>query len=107
LPAKTIQHAVADHYLFRIPLDDSVLDRLRGRTAAFRERYGHVHAYSRRAALRRLSRAGFVVQAERYHRIEAGGAVARWVRRLAGRIAPHAAARLLGGWSLLVLARTD
>lgn len=96
--------AHGDRFAFRIPLDDSVWDRLRGRTDAFRETYGHVHAYTRSRALDRLRRAGLVARHVRYHRIPAGGRVSRAVRGLTERVAPRIGARVIGGWSLLVLA---
>ena len=92
-------------FLFRIPLDDSVWDRARGRTERFRTEYGHLHAYTRAVALSRLTDAGYEVRDVRPHRIPAGGLAARGVRRVAEQVAPRLACRVIGGWSLLVLAR--
>ena len=93
-----------DWFAFRIPLDDSLWDRVRGRTARFREQYGHVHAYTWGSALRLLRRAGYDVRLVRPHRIDAGrlGDRVRWA---AGAVAPRLATRVIGGWSLVVLAR--
>jgi SAM-dependent methyltransferase len=94
--------------VFRIPLDDSFVDRLTGRTEGFRLRYGHLHAYDQPTAMARLVQAGFACVDSRYHRIPPQ----RWgpgnaLRYVVGRVAPHMAARVLGGWSLLVLAVSE
>ena len=92
-------------FVFRIPLDESVWDRLRGRTERFRTEYGHLHAYTWGSATRRLREAGYDVRAVRAHRIPAGGPMARGIRKVAGAVSVRAASRVIGGWSLLVLAR--
>ncbi len=92
-------------FAFRVPLDDAAWDRLRGRTARFREEYGHLHAYTWGRAVRTIEAAGYEVRCVRPHRIPAGGLLSRGIRRVAGAVAPRLATRVIGGWSLLVLAR--
>ena len=90
--------------VLRIPLDVSVVDALTGRTRAHRENLGHRFAYTRRRALERVSSAGLEIIDDAYHAIPYPG-------RLAGLRAwgalrwPHLTYRLLGGASLMVLAR--
>lgn len=97
----------APRLLLRMPLDLSVLDVARpARLAGFRQRYGHVHAWTRELALATVEEAGLIVERERYHRIPPPrpgplGPLRRWA---APRL-PHVAARWLGGFSLLVSAR--
>ena len=61
--------------------------------------------WCRGRAIARLEEAGFEVVAERFHRIPAGGPVGRAVRWAGYRVAKRATVRMLGGWSLVVLAR--
>lgn len=102
--------AHAPWMLFRIPLDNAITDRVTGRTAGFREQYGHLHAYTRRTALERLDQAGIEVVDWDFHRIEPEVHGLRVglsaVRALAFRAQPRWAVRVLGGWSLVVLGRS-
>jgi len=105
----------ARHALFHVPLDLSVQTVVRATPLQVaRAQVGHLHFFTRETALATLAHAGWQVQAERY---TAGsldlpprgwrGRVARWPRRLAFALSPHAAVRWLGGFSLLVLAQPD
>jgi SAM-dependent methyltransferase len=93
--------------IFRFPLDLSVLDVLRPGPRLLRvgPRYGLRHLYTRELVLQRLNQAGYRVIHERYHRIPVPKP--GWSDRLrvrAAQLAPHGAARWLGGFSLMVLA---
>ena len=88
----------------RIPLDISLVDGLTGRTSEHRVRYGHRHAYTRRRALARVRSVGLEVVAEAYHALAHGGRLAS-VRQWGAARWPHATYRVLGGASLMVLAR--
>ena len=95
----------ADDFVFRIPLDLSALDVLRPkRILAARRQWGHRHLYSRAVALEVLREAGFQVRSERYHRVGGPYGGLDPLRRTLFRASPHRAVRLLGGYSLLVLA---
>ena len=100
---------VAPWMLFRIPLDESWLDRATGRTSLFRTQYGHLHAYTRRKALDCLQRADIEVVDWAFHRIAPDltlrnvGMAA--IRAAAFGVHPRGTVRLLGGWSLVVLGR--
>jgi hypothetical protein len=102
---------IGPRLIVRSPLDLSVLDILRPkRLMSARDRYGHLHAYTRRLALGRVEEAGWTVEASRLHRIPPRTVtlrerVADTVRRGAFRLAPRATVDTLGGWSLLILAR--
>jgi cyclopropane fatty-acyl-phospholipid synthase-like methyltransferase len=101
----------ADKYVFHIPLDMNALNVVRGKPfMRDREGIGHLHYFSRDTALATLSDAGFNVLAERYTPTDidsprsAKAKAAVLPRKLAYRVNPHAAVRVLGGYSLLVLA---
>lgn len=102
----------ADRSVFHIPLDLSVQSVARaGRLLRSRSQLGHIHYFSRDLAIAALDEAGYRVIDERY----TSGAIdlpsrglasrlARVPRVIGRRLAPHASARWLGGFSLLVLA---
>ncbi|MEZ4239682.1 MAG: class I SAM-dependent methyltransferase [Myxococcota bacterium] len=101
----------SDWFVFRIPLDLSALDVVRPRRLlAARDRFGHRHFYTREMALDLLRTAGFRAESVRYDRVAPPldtlrrRAVDR-ARRSLFALAPDAAVRLVGGFSLLVLAR--
>ncbi len=95
----------AERFVFRIPLDLSVLDVLRPkRLIAARREWGHRHVYTRTLALEVLREAGYRVLAERYHRINRPTAGLDPLRFGLYRLRPHLAVSLLGGFSLLILA---
>jgi SAM-dependent methyltransferase len=101
----------SDWFLFRIPLDLSVLDVIRpSRLLQSRDRWGHRHFYTRDLALDLLLTAGYRVETVRYDRVPPPVDTVRrrvvdGVRRSLFRIAPDRAVRWIGGYSLLVLAR--
>ncbi|MEO0599969.1 MAG: methyltransferase domain-containing protein [Myxococcota bacterium] len=101
----------APWHLLRIPLELSALDVLRpARLLAARERYGHLHHYSRELVLDRLDRSGLTVVGTAYHRVPVAPKTRRGrlfapVRRGLEALAPHLAARAIGGVSLVVWAR--
>ena len=99
--------------IFHIPLDMSVQTVARMRPLLrSRETVGHLHYFSRETALATLKLAGYEVVAEKFTtgspdfrgsllRKRAGA----FCRSTAARISPATAARVLGGFSLLVAAR--
>ena len=102
----------ARNFIFHIPLDLHVSSVIRSRSIIeAREAVGHLHYFTRETALATLADTGFRVIDETF---TAGGLelgrsglatrMARLPRRLVRRLSPHAAARWLGGFSLLVLA---
>jgi len=105
--------ARAPWHVLRIPLDLSALDVVRPRRLLdVRERYGHLHVYTRELALDRVRRAGLRVVGTAYHRVPVPPEHARSrlfapVRRALEAAAPHLAARWLGGVSLIVLAQSS
>ena len=103
----------ADHLIFRVPLDWSLLDASRPRRLRQTlEHWGHVQLYDRRTLERRFHEAGLHVHAVRYDRVPPG-APRTWLGRITGAlrdlgdaICPRPVAWLLGGWSVLVYATT-
>lgn len=99
------------------PLDLSVQTVIRGGALGGRRRkLGHIHFFTRELALDLLRENGWVPIAERYTPSaldlplpdDRKGRIKNWLlripRRLIFPLAPHFAARLLGGWCLLVIA---
>ena len=101
----------AAHHLFHIPLEMSVQGVFRCRRILIgRATAGHLHYFMKDTALLTLQDAGYTVVDWFYTPCGEQGTglrsmLARWPRRLAGRVCPDLAARVLGGYSLLVLAR--
>jgi cyclopropane fatty-acyl-phospholipid synthase-like methyltransferase len=102
----------AGHTILHIPLDLSVQSVLRrGRLLKERDDVGHLHYFTRDVALRILSEAGldplewcYTASAVQGPARSWKSSLARWPRRLLFALAPDLACRLLGGYSLLVLA---
>ncbi len=100
------------HKVFHIPLELSALAVARaGPLLDARRRVGHLHHYSRETALATLEDCGYKVVDHFYTsgRTELGKPgwktqALKWPRKALFSVAPDAAARLLGGYSLLVLA---
>lgn len=100
----------AELFIFHIPLDVSVQTVLR--VAPFRrarESLGHLHYFSRETALSTLRDTGYEVLDEELTQpaIDLWGGkskAAKLPRRMAIRLNPGLAARVMGGFSLLVLA---
>jgi SAM-dependent methyltransferase len=103
----------AEQFIFHIPLDVSVQTVLRASPfARARQELGHLHYFSRDTALATLRDAGYEIVDETFTQpgIDRWGGkstLARLPRKVAFRLNPELAARVLGGFSLLVLARPD
>lgn len=100
----------ADRFVFHIPLDLSVQSVLRTTPLlGARDWLGHLHYFTRDTALATLRDAGYRVVDEEFTQPAAelwGGKsrLLRGPRKVAFRFSPAWAARVLGGFSLLVLA---
>ncbi|MEW6239725.1 MAG: class I SAM-dependent methyltransferase [Chloroflexota bacterium] len=105
----------ADHFVFHIPLDLSLLTILRpARLLQTRRSVGHLHMFTEELALAALRDTGYEIMDSFF---TAGGVeleknkrrirtvLANLPRRIVGSFSQRLAARLLGGYSLLVLAR--
>lgn len=102
----------ADHFIFHIPLDMNVQMVLRSTPQLYvREQVGHLHYFSKDTALATLRDTGYAVVDWRY---TPGGIdrprrliakLAKLPRQLLARVSQEYAARILGGYSLLVYAR--
>jgi hypothetical protein len=108
---KTIQ-TKASYKVFHIPLDLSVLSILTGSIMTARHRLGHLHYFSKDTALATLRDAGYEIIswqfATAFSKIPAKSwraQVAKWPRILLHAFSPNLSAKLLGGSSLLVLAK--
>jgi Methyltransferase domain len=105
--------ARADWKMMLIPLDISAQTVVRtGRLSSIRDQVGHLHFFTKEIALDALASTGYEVVSCRYvpAALEAPGLPARaklvrWPRRAVARLNADLAANLLGGFSLLVLAR--
>ena len=103
----------ATHKVFHIPLELSALMVGRARPLLkARRAVGHIHHFSKETALATLEDTGYTVVDHFYTsgRTELGGLgwkskLLKWPRDVVYGIDPDAAARLLGGYSLMVLAR--
>jgi SAM-dependent methyltransferase len=97
--------------IFHIPLDVSVQTVLRGSPfTRARESLGHLHYFSRDTALATLHDTGYATADEELTQpgIDLWGGksrLARLPRKAVFRLNPRLAARVMGGFSLLVLAR--
>jgi cyclopropane fatty-acyl-phospholipid synthase-like methyltransferase len=100
-------------FMFHIPLDMTALMVLRNKPIlTARSAVGHLHYFSPDTALATLRDAGYQVYAHRYtqHSFDLPARsfrnrIARMPRKIGFRFWPDATARILGGASLLVLAR--
>lgn len=105
--------SLGEYKILHIPLDLSVQSVLRSaRLPRTRDLVGHVHFFTRELALQRLRDVGLEVIESSYTRgaveltTDSGLArLAKLPRRALFAAAPDLAVRLLGGYSLLVLAR--
>lgn len=107
-------NGIADHVLLHVPLDMNALAVIREwPILAARRDVGHLHYFSRGTTLALLRDCGFEIVDEMYtpwaidqrHK-SFKKRLASWPRRLAFAMTPHATVRAIGGWSLLVLARS-
>jgi SAM-dependent methyltransferase len=103
--------STGERFILHIPLDLSVQTILRRRGLLYvREAYGHLHYYSKELALQMLKDAGYDVL-DYFYTARALEQPTHMVRRKLLRLprkwlyalSPDVAARVLGGWSLLVL----
>lgn len=103
--------AKGKHKIFHIPLEINALAAMCGTPSKSRRSFGHLHFFSRETALMALEDAGYKVVDAVY----TAGAIelpqesfqqvlAFLPRMLLGAVNKDIAQRLLGGWSLLVLA---
>lgn len=95
--------------IFHIPLDMAALVVARNRVVHAQNSVGHIHYFDKDTALGTLALAGYTVKDWFYtpvgiDRPTESGRVLVPLRRLAYRVNSDLAARLLGGFSLLVLA---
>lgn len=105
--------ALADHLVFHIPLDMSVVNVLMDRRLMDKRRdVGHLHSFNEKAALATLELAGLEVLDVRFTSIEADvretrgkERILQWAMRAGNRWNQSWSARVFGGGSLLVLAR--
>lgn len=103
----------APHTMLHIPLDASAQSVLRAEPLLdLRRRSGHLHHFTRGTALATLETAGYELLDGFYTRgslerppQSALAMLARWPRRALFNADPDLASRLLGGFSLMVLAR--
>ena len=101
-----------EHKIFHIPLELSAQMVFRGRPLIdARRSVGHIHHFSKETALATLEDCGYRIVDHAYTsgRTEAGHLgwktqLLKWPRQALYRVNPDAAARVLGGYSLLVLA---
>ena len=103
----------ADYKIFHIPLDLSVLTVVRGNALLdARRKVGHLHYFTKETALETIRYCGYeIIDAFLTARAidlpsnELRTKLTNIPRVLLSRIAPDFAARILGGWSLMVLAK--
>jgi SAM-dependent methyltransferase len=103
------------HFAFHIPLDLSAATILVPSVfAMLREKVGHIHYFNKETALETLKSCGYEVLASEVtagciefpgRGLQAG--LLLQLRKLLFRLSPDLAARVLGGFSLLVLAKTS
>ncbi len=102
----------ARYKMFHIPLDLSAFAvARRDPLINLWRQVGHIHQFTRDTAIAALEHAGYRIIDEAYTcgRTELAGQgwktqLLKWPRKALHAVSPHAAARLLGGYSLLVLA---
>lgn len=107
--------AKAGHVIFHIPLDVSVQTVLRrGKLLRERKRVGHIQTFTRDTALATLEDCGYEVVDNFYTagsidlpHLSWKARLVKGPRQLLFAIAPDWAVRVLGGYSLLVLAKTS
>ncbi len=103
----------ATYKLFHIPLDLSVQTVLRAKPIAKNhETVGHIHYFTKETALQALKDAGYTILDHEFTGTAIDlpaksvlSACLRWPRKLCFAVHPDLTARVLGGFSLLVLAQ--
>jgi hypothetical protein len=101
----------ADKVIFKIPLDMTAMKIMRGSISHLRESVGHIHYFSKETALATLNETGYKVFDSCYvskaMETPTGtlrNIVSRRLMKILYKMNADFAARLHGGWSLLVLA---
>lgn len=103
----------AQWHVLHIPLDMNALSVGRGWVLPeARRSLGHIHYFSRESAIALLKESGLEIVDDFYTAWAIDQSyktwkkrLAAWPRRIAYTIAPDATVRIVGGWSLMVLAR--
>jgi hypothetical protein len=103
----------SQYKIFHIPLDVSVQTLLRpGALTRVRSMYGHLHYFTKETALQTLRDTGYTILDYRYTAssielpaTELSRKLLKWPRKCAFTLNKHIAARVLGGFRLLVLAQ--
>lgn len=102
----------ATHIIFHIPLDLSVQSVLRSKPImSTRDQFGHIHYFTKDIAIAALKDCGHEIVDWFYTPVGADrgkgfkAKLAKWPRKLATKISPDLAVRILGGHSLLVLTK--
>jgi SAM-dependent methyltransferase len=102
---------LADTFVFHIPLEINVHTVLTGKLGDSRDRVGHLHTFTRRTALDTLRDCGYTPMHDHFTKSGWDGpGKTPWtpvniVRRATYTLSPSLAERLVGGLSLLVVAR--
>ena len=105
--------AVAPRVVFNIPLEMHVAGILINHPLWTRRQFGHLHYYTAALAFETLRECGYQVTAHRYvsRLMDLPRSASEWIfwlpRRLVALASPELSARLLGGTSLLALARCE
>jgi SAM-dependent methyltransferase len=110
-----LMRKMAKWHVLHIPLDMNSLAVGRGWVLPdARSKLGHIHYFSRDSALALLAESGLEVIDSFYTAWAIDQSYktwkkrfAAWPRRIAFSLAPDATVRLIGGWSLMVLARAQ
>jgi SAM-dependent methyltransferase len=101
----------AQYFIFHIPLDLHASNLLTGKFIKIRAQLGHLHYFSEETALRTLEETGYEILSYHFTKTFQGPGRSLWIRMLGlVRLAAYCinkklAARLLGGFSLAVLAK--
>ncbi len=103
----------AEYFIFHIPLDINCNNILRGKLTRLRDRLGHIHYFTRKTALAALEDTGYEIVDSFYtagcklpnRSIETK--ILNIPRSMIFPIAPDFIVHLLGGYSLLVLAKKN
>jgi SAM-dependent methyltransferase len=108
-------HGLANNYVFHIPLDMTAFNVMRVKELMdIRETLGHVHHFCPQTARASLTGAGYDIVDEHFTLVAGtiegsqpiSVKVLRRIRGIGYKYAPDLTARMIGGVSLLVLART-
>lgn len=98
----------AKYFVFHIPLDMNMLMLANQEHSALRERIGHLHYFSRHTAEDTLKSCGYRVIAWFYTADYTQPGHERKInalRKLLFRLSPEWGVKILGGWSMMVLAK--